>query len=408
VYDIGYLVGSLTSWAMVAFGLFRLRQVRWRDRGRWALTGAFFFSAVGQLVEVSAVADRLDGLSGMPNLYRLVAYLCAAFIGVSEVLLVTHWTSPEHATRKLRRRLVFSAACVAGYLVVFSIGNDPADPRRFTVDNVRSPAVATFLLIYVAVQISYLGDVAIVAWRFSRVAQRTWMRTGLRIAAIGGAIGVVEALSKASYVALGLAGAHPRGEETVDSVIVMVASVFLLSGWATPALEPRLGAARNWLIRYRGHRALYPLWQALFDAMPAIALEPPVNRWAAVWSPRDVKLRTLRRVIEVRDGRLNLAPYVDPGVADTARRMGTAAGLSGVHLDAVVEAARIRAALAALRREETVAPAADVPAIAGFNELASEIGWLSRVARAFTDSEIVSAAAAAHRDGRRPIPEGAT
>jgi hypothetical protein len=407
VYDIGYLVGSLTSWGMVVFGLYRLHRVRWRDQGRWALTGAFFFSAVGQLVEVSAVAAYVNDLFGVPNLYRLVAYVCATCIGVCEAILVSHWTSPEHPVRRLLRRLAFSAACVAGYLVAFSVGNDPADPQRFTVDNVRAPAVAVFLLIYVAVQISYLGDVAVVAWRFSRVAQRRWMRAGLRIAATGGAIGVVEALTKASYVLAGLAGARPEGEETVDSVIVMVASLFLLSGWATPALEPRVAAVRNWLVRYRGNRALYPLWRALFEAMPAIALDPPANRWAAVWSPRDVRLRTLRRVIEIRDGRLNLAPYVDPRVADVAHRMGTRAGLSGMELDAVVEAARIRAALAALRRGETAASATDLPAIAGFSEIASEIGWLSRVARAFTGSEVVRAAAAPAAT-HAPIPEGAS
>jgi hypothetical protein len=404
VYDIGYLVGSLTSWGMVAFGLYRLGRVRWRDRGRWALTGAFFFSAVGQLVEVSAVAARVNELSGVPNLYRLVAYLCALCIGLCEAILVTHWTSPESPASRLRRRFAFSAACVVGYLVTFSIGNDPTDPQRFTVDNVHSPAVAVFLLIYVAVQISYLGDVAVVAWRFSRVAQRPWMRVGLRIAGTGGAIGVVEALTKASYVVAGLAGAHPRGEETVDSVIVMVASLFLLSGWATPALEPRVAAVRNWLVRYRGNRALYPLWRALFDAMPAIALDPPAGDWAAVWSPRDIKLRTLRRVIEIRDGRLNLAPYMDPRVDDAAYRMGRQAGLSGMELDAVVEAARIRAALAALRAGGATAPATELPPIAGFSEIASEIAWLSMVARAFTGSPIARAA----EPPAVPVPEGAS
>lgn len=407
MYDIGYLVGSLTSWAMVAFGLYRLRTVRWRDRGRWALTGAFFFSAVGQLVEVSAVAARFDGLFGVPNLYRLTAYLCANCIGVCEAVLVTHWTAPARPGRRLRRRLVFAAACAVGYLVTFAAGNETGDRPRFTVDHVQSPAVAVFLLIYVAVQISYLGDVAVVAWRFSRVTQGTWMRAGLRIAAVGGAIGVVEALTKAGYVAVGLSGAHPKGEETVDSVIVMIASLFLLTGWATPALEPRLVAARNWLIRYRAQRKLYPLWRALYDAVPAIALEPPAGRWIATRDPRDVRLRTLRRVVEIRDGRLSLAQYVDPAVADAARRLGREVGLSGMELDATVEAARIASALAAVRRGDAAATG-EVPAIVGFNELASEIGWLSMVARAFTGSPVVRAALATRAPHeRRPVAEAA-
>jgi hypothetical protein len=152
---------------------------------------------------------------------------------------------------------------------------------------------------------------------------------------------------------------------------------------------------------------LYPLWKALYDAMPAIALDPPATRWAALWSPRDIRLRTLRRVIEIRDGRLNLAPWIDAGIADTAQRLGRQAGLSGMELDAVVEAARIRAALTALRRGDPVSPSTEMPAIAGFNEMASEIGWLSKVARAFTDSPMVQAAATAPRDERRPVGETA-
>jgi hypothetical protein len=51
-----------------------------------------------------------------------------------------------------------------------------------------------------------------------------------------------------------------------------------------------------------------------------------------------------------------------------------------------------------------VATATEVPAIAGFNEIASEIDWLSRVARAFTTSPVVLAL-----DTRHPqrVAEGA-
>ena len=390
MYNVGYLVGSLTSWAMVAFLLYRLHAVRWRDRGRWALAGAVFFSAVGQLVEVAAVAGRLDALTHVPNVYRLIAYLCANFIGVCEAVLVFHWAPGGRAGRRLRARLVFAVACTVGYLATFVAGNDPGN--RFTVEHVRSPAVALFLLIYVAVQISYLGDVMVVAWRFSQVTPRPWMRAGLRIAATGGAIGVLEALVKASYVVVGLAGGHPHGEEAVGSTIVMVASVFLLVGWSTPALEPLLESVRTWLVRYQAQWRLYPLWLALYTAIPSIGLEPPTNRWAATWSPRDVRLRTLRRLIEIRDGRLTLAPSAHPDVADIAHRRGREAGLSGTALDAVVEAAVIASALQALRRGGTASVTTEVPEIKGFNELGAEIAWLCAVAQAFTGSSVVTAA----------------
>jgi hypothetical protein len=57
-----------------------------------------------------------------------------------------------------------------------------------------------------------------------------------------------------------------------------------------------------------------------------------------------------------------------------------------------------------------VAAATELPAIAGFNEIASEIGWLSRVARAFTGSPVVAAVDVApahgpvHRPAQGPAP----
>jgi hypothetical protein len=403
VYDLGYAVGALTSWGMVLFGLYRLWQARGADRGRAALTGAFFFSAVGQMVEVSAVADHLNALSGIANLNRLTAYVCATGIGVSEAVLVLYWVPPEQARNKLPRRLAFYALCIAGYLVTFTIGNHAAAPHHFTVEHAASPPVAVFLFIYVAVQISYLGDVARVAWRVSHVTQQPAIRIGLRLVATGGAIGCAEALNKATFTLATIAGAHPTGEEAIAATLDGVASLFLLSGWATASMEPRFAAARDWVARYRGQRALYPLWISMYRAIPAIALDPPTSRWRAVWDPRDVKLRTLRRMIEIRDGRLSIAPYINPGVTATARRLGMDAGLSGEDLDAVVEAAQIRTGLWALAERASPFGATDVPPITGFHEIAAELHWLTRVAVAFTDSPVAAAAADLHADGVREI-----
>lgn len=408
MYDLGYAVGALTSWAMVLFGVYRIWQARGQDRGRAALTGAFFFSAVGQLVEISAVGEHLNALTGVANLNRLTAYVCATGIGVSEAVLVLYWVPPEQARNKLPRRLAFYAACIVGYLVMFAIGNKPSTTQHFAVAHATSPPVAVFLFIYVAAQISYLGDVARVGWRFSHVAQQPSMRIGLRLVAAGGAIGCGEALTKATFTVATIAGAHPTGEEAIAAVLDGVASLFLLSGWATASMEPRFAAVRDWFVRYQGQRALYPLWISLYRAVPAIALDPPKPRWRAVWDPRDVKLRTLRRVIEIRDGRLSIAPYVNSAVTPTARRLGLDAGLTGDELDAVVEAAQIRTGLWALTEHVSPLGATDVPAITGFHEIAAELRWLTRVAEAFTDSPVAAAAADLHAGGVREITEGAT
>jgi hypothetical protein len=348
MYDVGYAIGASASWAMVCFALYRLWRTGWTDRGRQALCGAFLFSAIGQLVEITAVAAPLNDLFAVPNLNRLIAYTCATMIGVCEAVLVLYWSvPPDVAQRKLRRRLLFYACCILGLVVTFALGNEPSPTQHFAAEHADSGFVAAFLFIYVVVQISYLGDVALVAWRFAKVAERLWVRRG---------------------------GA-PQGEEAVSALIVMIASLFLLSGWAVAAQESRLAAAIQWLEQYRVHRQLYPLWRAFYDAIPAIALAPPANRWQAVWSPRHVRFRLLRRIIEIRDGQMNIRTYVDPR-ADLADS-------DDVEQEAANEARRIRVGLAALKRNQTPAHGADMSTPAGFAEITAEMRWLAQVAKAF-------------------------
>jgi len=336
MYDVGYAVGAAASWAMVCFTLYRLWRTRWTDRGRQALCGAFFFSGLGQMVEVTAVAAPLNALFAVPNLNRLIAYTCATMIGVCEAALVLYWSVPaDVARRRLHRRLLFYACCILGLCVMFALGNKPSPTQHFAAEHADSGFVAAFLFIYVVVQISYLGDVALVAWRFAKVAERLWVRRGLRLVATGGAVGVLEALDKTGFILVALRGGAPEGEEAVSSLIVMVASLFLLSGWAVAAQESRLAGAIQWLEQYRVHRQLYPLWRAFYDAIPAIALAPPASRWQAIWSPRNMRFRLLRRMIEIRDGQMNIRAYVDPHDSD----------LADVNQEAANEARRIRAGL---------------------------------------------------------------
>jgi len=93
--------------------------------------------------------------------------------------------------------------------------------------------------------------------------------------------------------------------------------------------------------------------------------------------------RLHRRVVEIYDARLALRPYLDERVGRQARERGAAAGLDGAALDAMVEAAKLRAALAARRAgQEPAEPEQPSTAAAGLDE-AAEIEWLARVSTAF-------------------------
>jgi len=137
--------------------------------------------------------------------------------------------------------------------------------------------------------------------------------------------------------------------------------------------------------RLRAYRQLRPLWQALYERDPGIALDAPrVGRarwWRTLTRPKEVGRRISRRLIEVRDGMLAMHPYLDPYVAEGARREAAERGLSGTDLAAAAEAEQIRAALEASlrpnphRREADSATVDDVP-----DNFDAEMRWLSAVA----------------------------
>lgn len=110
-----------------------------------------------------------------------------------------------------------------------------------------------------------------------------------------------------------------------------------------------------------------------------MALRPPGHGVRALGGIGDVQLQAVRRVVEIRDGMLTLAPYGRPTVLQTAERDTQASGLDAHDARAVAEAAWLRAAVAAKSAGQPPNPSATAPA-GGGHDLAEEIAWLSRIA----------------------------
>jgi hypothetical protein len=123
--------------------------------------------------------------------------------------------------------------------------------------------------------------------------------------------------------------------------------------------------------RARSYRRLYPLWYALYEVTPSIALYEPRSPRAPFWVPR-LETRLYRLIIEIRDGRRSLAPYLcedGPEAADDARR----------------EAALMAQGIRRKRRGVPVGGSADRRGSVGCDDLAAELAWWEQVAAAFAE-----------------------
>jgi hypothetical protein len=259
----------------------------------------------------------------------------------------------------------------------------------FSATYADAPYVAQYLMVYLTASAVALADITRLCWRYSKIAGRPWLRRGLRITVAGAASGFAFCGCKAALLAGHRFGLDLDYLDKATPVFASGAALLIVVGLTIPAWGPRLEEARDRVAGYRSYRRLHPLWVALYRAMPQIALVPPDSPGADTFTLRDLDFRLYRRIIEIRDGRLGLRPYLDREVAATAHRLGAEAGLAGEELQAVVEASALAAALRAKAQDRPVVVDHRDPA--GGADLPSEIAWLVRVARAFADSPVVAA-----------------
>ncbi|MDM4723306.1 hypothetical protein QTQ03_28285 [Micromonospora sp. WMMA1363] len=399
-FNVLYPVCAAAAFATATYRVWRLRQ----DPRNVALAGlagylACFVSAF--TFATPAVYSKVGELTGVTNLATLVVYVSVIGTALAQTAVQAWWLHPRsRAVPAIRRRVAFFAATLAAMAVLFALApvDDAEHPVDFDAHYADTPLAAAFLLIYLAAFSAMQFDLAITSRRCARaVEDQTWLRRGLLTVAAGGLVSQGYAIIKAGTL-IGLwAGPNEvleRWNIQAAPIAASIAALLITGGWIMPAWDRQLDALSGWLRLIGTYRRLYPLWVDLCRSTDnEFALDKPTSRLADTWhAARDVKMRTYRLIVEIHDAQLALRPYLDAAEADRARRSGEHAGLSGVELEAAVEAATLAAAIAVKERGH---PTGGQP-ITGHTEvggdLASEVDWLTQVARAYKDSPIVAAA----------------
>jgi hypothetical protein len=312
------------------------------------------------------------------------------------VLLWTH--PPQQAWSKIRvRLLLFSLAAMIMIALVLPADNDTARANLAAfAENPellygRTPYVAESIMVCLGM-IGYTS--ADMVWhflRYARLVDRHWLRRGLRLMAISSMFALAYSLiTLASVVALRLDLAIHDRTRPIAALLANSTVLVFIAGSTMPAWGPKLQ-------RLRAYRQLRPLWRALCQATPEVVFDAPNPRRLGRWRIPDLDFRLYRRIIEIRDSRLALRPYLDQDATAAARRLAQAAGLHGDALRAVVEASVLADAIYAKAdgRPAQAHPMDDTP---GGMDLAGELAWLTEVAKAFAGSPIVAAIAARAND----------
>lgn len=297
----------------------------------WAVTVTIAAFALAFLAQQRGVTTWFDGLTapGGARLANNVLLSC----GVCSLLIFFLGSAlgPRQA-RRVALELVPLAAAIAVMTVALAITPVPLRGAALGPDTVHEPGIALFYFGGGAYLIYAITACAVWIGRYQRVAD-PHLRTGLRI----GAASLVAAAAGSVFRALYLVLAWVF-DVTVPALLwlgvplVILGSVLFLAGITYPGVRARVAA----VVRRRRHRAdhhrLAPLWTLLVAAYPSIVLRTPPG--SGLRDRFAVHRRYYRRVIEIRDGLVQLSPYLETDLASLAADDPSAA------------AAALRAALA--------------------------------------------------------------
>ncbi|MEU3711089.1 MAB_1171c family putative transporter [Streptomyces catenulae] len=353
-----------------------------RDPAVLALCGFFLSSTVSFLEQLNRVTATATLLPAYQRLAPLVTEIAVVGLTGAQTVFLTYWSHRPDAARPRARRRAAAWVGVAALLVVLNLALG-LDGRRLVADrlstaDMRDPGYAAYLYLFFGVCAFGQLETARLSWRYMRIAQRSWLRRGMGAAMLGAVLSLGHCALRCWEITGALTGNAAALPSAPDWLTGDIGTVLKVFGWTVPAWGPSLGRAARWCAKYRSYLRLWPLWRALYRAVPDIVLDPPPLRHLGhLLPPRDLDYRLYRCVIEIRDGQRALLPYVPP---DLGRHLGTL--LPGPD----AEACALAVALQEKRAGRVPGPSAAGPGAEGSGRsagLQDDIAWLVRVADAF-------------------------
>lgn len=337
---------------------------------------------------------ELTDLTGIPNLARLVYHVVGGVAAAyAAQCMVAYWVYPAaQARRQALFRTVISATIALAMTILFFSVETRQETERWQEQHGHIPQIAAYIVLFNIAIGWMLHDVRRASWHYaSRIHDRPRARLSLRLFAIGACIGLIYSATHITNV-LAIAAEKPLPPATFLMVVNSAQNLCLLF-IAAAAVVPGIGAAAARSRRALLTARLHPLWIAVRNGFPNVRSEDrdgPDSTAEAIVAGLTAKNDepVHRMIIDIRDGYIEMRPWVDADVAEAARQFAAEQSrLHGDDIDATVEAATVACALrdkAADRRPENQG---ELPR--GGDDMSTEARWLIRVSTAMRRSRVV-------------------
>ncbi len=352
-----------------------------RQRQLWFL---LLVIALAQTIVLPPVAELVDDVSNWRGGTTLLHHLLFVCGGVA-LLRFLSLTANRDAVRRARRRQQLYGALVS---VVLS-GIFLTSSRDIEAEVEKTLAMADLsgtAILYWTVLQGYLSATLILAtvtlWRIGTASTAGPLPLGLRVVGLGTLINAVHAVLKAFCILAHAAGVDVPPEaaaRTLDAFLALSA-ILVVAGCAVPV------TTLVWTIIqvHRTRESLSALWWLMRGLFPEIVLPCQYGSHRHLVSLAEIQLLLYRRIIEIRDGMLQLRAFIPADAADDAARFLRRCAVPASDYPALVEACRIELGIRRMRAGAVAG--AGVQLVDGGTSIEEEADWLSRVSRAVAHS----------------------
>ncbi|NYT95430.1 MAB_1171c family putative transporter [Salinispora sp. H7-4] len=336
------------------------------------------------LPSVSGVLDRFA--TGLHSLTINLGIMTAVYFLLA---FFTYTVRGPAAQRRVRLEALLLLAALAVVTTTWSIAPLAVQTAPASTAVGDDPHATVFVLAV----LGYLGYVhSQTLWwcvGFIRVTRVARLRHGLIMICLAVVTYLAAELTKSALAIAQLVDALPQPTvETINSTYVAligVGTLIFVVGVSYSAFAGMLAAAAIWRAHRRQYRELQPLWSALHEAFPDLALSRLETRpWYKLFGQHGTHRRFYRRMIEIRDGLVQLAPYYDRAAMANMEAELRRAGRSDADIADITRMTMITAALRAKATDAPVA-AAEPMVIDGGHDLDSDARSLVRIARRMRD-----------------------
>lgn len=365
----------LGLFAALVWKLYQLKRSP-HDAPLRSVTLCLLCSALSYPLAMPGGASGVDTVAGH-GAAKLIQNVLLLFAMYFLMCFYLYSAADEEAGRRRARK---EAALVAGVAVAITVAAVTMPHEvfagSFSTADMTTPQIA-FFYGGAGVYLMYaLGMACRWTRRYARMSRRPHS-TGLWMAAVGlGAMAVACAI-RAVVVAVRAADVNVPKPLMAAVAFLLVASILLFAAGITySGARARISSLRLWLRHRRDHRRLAPLWELLTEAYPKYVLPPASPAALDHWRARGVHRRYHRRIVECRDGLVDISPHL----------LNEDDHNAVLHIDSAELAARLRQASARVG-EGVPAPRRAVPlAMALGSDRQSDVAQLIAVSDALRDA----------------------